>query len=424
MVKILGIIGVLIFISSPFFNAKAQTGYVPESVWSNINPATGLAADFILKVDGSKLFGEIIKNYDYSDYLKVDFESNGTVNSYLPEDLKAFGLANGRFFMSKIVADSSNLEFVQILFSGRLQLDYSKGKYYLDNGSDVQELRTYYQDTPGPGSPKNRYVKLYISTLKINTSGNCGVELIDLIEESKLNEPDLINILTQYHQCENLPYQLHVVKIPFVKFSPTFSMGVGSNFTNSLDIPKNLNYSFRNSLSYKGFAGLRLHDFRRFPKSSLDLRVGYINHSTVLDASYDSNEGLITATQEFIESSFVLPLIYNFSFIKKGDTEIYFGLALAAWINSIKTNFAIVDHNYLLNDNEIALLEGSFLSVPDYSVVPGIKLGINLPIKEKTTLFAEIQAEYLKDFYSVSIVNLPAFSITRSYISFQAGFEF
>ncbi|TXE02523.1 hypothetical protein [Algoriphagus aquimarinus] len=169
MVKILRVVAVLFLIAMPFFYAQAQSGYVEESVWSNVNTASGQASDFIITNNGTKLFGVIQRNFDYTEYDKVIFEASNGGNTYLPAELKAFGLDNGQFFMSKRLPDSSELEFVQILFSGNLQLDYKKGKYYIDNGLEIQELRAYYEDITVDGEKRRRSIKLYISILKITT---------------------------------------------------------------------------------------------------------------------------------------------------------------------------------------------------------------------------------------------------------------
>src|SRR5690606_31273526 len=189
-------------------------------------------------------------------------------------------------------------------------------------------------------------------------------------------------------------------------------------------LPDSWNYDFNVSLSYKAFAAFRLHDFRRFPKSSLDLRLGYLSRTTVFESSYSANVGVITASQEFTERSILLPISYSYSFIKRRETEIYFGLVGAVWFNSMKVDLSIIDHNYFLNDDEVALIESAFLSAPKYAIVPGIKVGGNLPIRNKMRLFAEIQADYLTDYYSVGVVNLPSFSINRTQVSFQVGLEF
>ncbi|WPR75741.1 hypothetical protein [Algoriphagus sp. NG3] len=424
MNKIIRMALLMIFVCMPFFYAQSQSGYLEEEIWSRTNPTTGLESDFIITSSGIKLFGKIISNYDYSNYDKVEFEHNGSLKTYFPADLQAFGLSNGRFFMSKKLDESSSLEFVQILFSGKLQLDYKKGKYYIDNGIEIQELRSYYQDVTYDGEKRRKRIKLYISTLKILTAGSCGFELTELIEKSSLDEQDFIKILTQYHECEKLPYKLHVEKIPFVQISPTVALGIGGDFTKASEILEGVNYAFSNSLSYKALAGLRLHDFRKFPKSSIDLRVGYQMKSSTLDVSYIARQELITASQEFQESTIVIPFSYNFSIIKRGEKDIYVGLVLTAWLSSLKNELTIIEQSRINVPEVIFLYERDFMTLTDYSVKPGVKVGANLPLAGKMKLFTEMEVDFFNNFYSVQVLNLPGVDISRTYVSLQFGLQF
>jgi hypothetical protein len=36
-------------------SVQAQSGFIPQEVWSNINPATGLPSDYVLNTSGVKL---------------------------------------------------------------------------------------------------------------------------------------------------------------------------------------------------------------------------------------------------------------------------------------------------------------------------------------------------------------------------------
>ncbi len=423
MIKALLLSACLFLGCSPFFYAQAQGGYIEESVWSNIDPTSGLASDFIITSGGDKLFGAILRDYDYADYEQIDFEYNGTVKTYLPKDLRSFGLDNGRFFMSKMLTEASSLEFVQVLLSGRLQLDFRKGRYYLDNGTEIQHLRSYYRDTEGPGST-TRHVKLYISTLKINTAGRCGMELTDLIEKSRIDEQDFIRILTQYHRCEDLPYKVHVAEIPFVKISPTLALGAGLDFTKATAINENTNYSFSSSISYRAFIGFRLHDFRRFPRSSFDFRVGYILRSATFDTSYDVVHEVVTGSHEFKESNVVIPIAYNFTLFKKADTDIYLGLVVSTWFTSVQTNLSIIEVNNIHGPEEMLLYERNILTMRENGIVPGLKAGANFPLSSKMKFFTELQVEYQKDFYSFELLNSQRTSINRTYVSVQAGIEF
>lgn len=423
MIKILGLAACILLMCTPFIYAQAQSGFIEESVWSNINPATGSGSDFIVTKEGTKLFGAILRTAELTDYSKVDFAYQGNTSSYLPTDLQAFGLTDGHFFLSKKLPDASELEFVQVLFSGKLQLDYRRGNYYIDNGVEIQQLKEYSQDISVDGEKRSRLIKLYVSTLKVLTAGDCGLELNGLIEKSNLEEQDFIKILTQYHECEGLPYKLYVDRVKFVSISPIVSLGIGSSFTNSSDIPDNANYNFSNSIDYRAFAGFRLHDFRRFPKSSIDLRIGYVARSTTYDASYEVRHEIATGTQQFKESSIVIPLGYNYSIIKNANKEIYVGLVMSAWLSSFKNDQYLIKISNIYGPVETQVFEEQSITLTDNTVNPGIRAGAKFPISSKMNLFVELEADYLNDFYFSQLGDSPVYRINRTSVSLQIGIE-
>lgn len=423
MVKILRLAAVFLLMGLPFFCAQAQSGFIEASIWSNVDPSTGLSSDFIIKPDGTKLFGEIQKAFDVKDYEQVIFESNDGVKTYLPADLKAFGLGNGRFFMSKILPESTELEFVEILFSGKLQLDYRKGAYYIDNGLEIIQLRSYYKDYSVDGTERRRNVKLYIATLKILTSGKCGFDLIGLIERARLEGQDLIQILTQYHKCENLAYRVHVEKVPLVKISPTLGAGLGTVFISSYDNGQGRASRINRSIYIQSEVGIRFHDFRKSPRFSLDLRLGYSLLSSTWEISQNNLSSLITGTQDFKQTSVSVPISFNYSFFKKNDRDIYFGLKSAVIFNSIKAETGFIDFTYL-GAKETYLSEMEILNVDKLLFMPGAKLGGNFPIGQKRIFYTELHTDYSKRAYMTSLPNYDDVGYNSVSVSINVGIQF
>ncbi|MCE7055814.1 hypothetical protein LZF95_14125 [Algoriphagus sp. AGSA1] len=423
MNRIILMVVVMILTGMPFFYVQAQSGYIEEEIWSRINPASALESDFIITTDGTKLFGQIISNYDYSNYDKVEFEHNGSVKTYFPADLQAFGLANGRFFMSKKLDESSALEFVQILFSGKLQLDYKKGKYYIDNGLEIQELRSYYQDVTYDGGKRRKRIKLYISTLKILTAGSCGFEINDLIERANLEEQDLIRILTQYHECEQLPYKVHVDKIPLFKMSPTVGVGMAAMFIRSFENEYGRASKIDQPRNFQAEAGIRLHDFRKSPRISFDLRFKYQVMSSTWSISQVNRSIMVTGSQDFTQRSIQIPFSVNFSFYKRDDLNIYFGLRAGLMFTSLKTSEGYIDFTHL-HSNQTYLSNMDLMEAEPSLFVPGLKLGSTIPINEKRRLYAEIQADYAKGMYLTFLPNSTNVGYNNTLVSFNIGFEF
>ena len=325
--------------------------------------------------------------------------------------------------MSKRLPDSAQLEFVQILFSGKLQLDYKKGKYYIENGLGIQELRAYYQDVTVDGEKRRRNIKLYISTLKILTSGACGFEFIDLIEKSRLDEQDLIRILTQYHECEELPYKLHVEKIPLFKASPTLDVGFRTiqirSFENELGRASRID----NPYYFQAELGIRLHDFRKSPRISVDMRLGYGRLSGTWEVSQNSPAILITGSQVFRQQLISAPISFNYSFFKKDDKDVYFGLKAGALFNLVKAEEGTIDLTYI-GAKETYLSEMEILNIKKTLFVPGIKLGASFPYGQKGNFYTELNADYSKMIYMTYLPNNNNVGYNAVSVSVNVGIQF
>ncbi|SFT91064.1 hypothetical protein SAMN04489724_2744 [Algoriphagus locisalis] len=422
MVKILRLAAVILFIGVPFFYAQAQSGFIEESVWSNIDPTTGNSSDFIITQDGSKIFGEIAHDYDYSDYEEVTFDIKGNVKTYFPSDLQAFGLENGRFFMCKRLPDSPILEFVQILFSGKLQLDFRKGKYYLDNGKQIQQLRVVKKTLSVGVMSNTRRIKVHSAILKNATLGKCQEELKYLIENADVKENDFIEILEKYHNCEGLPYKIHLDKIPVAKISFTFGLGTGMQFLHKNN-PVGRKSSLENPLFYQGFIGLRIHEFRTSPKISVDLRAEYQQSSTSWKIDESNASLIVTGSSTFDQKTLAFPVSLNYSVFKTEQVDIYFGAKAGLLFNKVESDEGTISVTYTHNNKT----DISYAPIVDYSklvLVPGVKIGANFSMGAEKKLFAEIQADYAFNMYQTLLVlyNKPL-ETNAVFVSLKLGFE-
>jgi hypothetical protein len=403
-------------------SAQAQSGFILQEVWSNINPATGLPSDYVLNTCGVKLFGTIIRSYNFADYDQVDFEHNGQIITYLPSDLQAFGLESGMFFISKKLPGSEVLEFVQVVLSGRLQLNSRKGNYYLDNGTDIQELRSFYSVQNNPGTPRKRNIKLYISILKINTAGACGAALVDMIERSQRNEQDFIRILAQYHSCENLPFQIHVEKVPFSRLSPIIAVGVGTPVINTLSSDLGTASQIDNPLAFHVYGGLRFHSFRKSPRMSLDVGVEYTSMTSTWQISQPTSNRLMTGSQEFNQRSVYIPFGVNYSVLKKNGIDLYVGVLAGLMLNKIESSVGQVDYTFF-DLKETQLLERSFLEINRSVFLPGVKVGVNYPVNKRNSFFAEVQGTLAKPLYSVNVLGFTKAEYSAMAVSLRIGFK-
>lgn len=422
MVKKLRLAIVILFIWMPFFYAQAQGGFIEESVWSNIDPTTGNPSDFIITQDGSKFFGVIKRQFDYPDYDEIDFEFSGNVKTYLPADLKAFGLDNGRFFMSKRLPNTPELEFVQILLSGKEQLDLWEGKFFLDNGHEIQPLNIVRKTDTSGGTKRIRKIKIYISFLKNATLGKCGDDLKYLIETADIKESDFIEILEKYHICEGLPYKIHVDRIPTAKTSFTFGLGSGMQFLPKKNIVDRKN-SLESPVFYQGFVGLRFDEFRNNPRLSADVRVAYQQSSTTWNSNESNASLIVEGSSPFDQKILSVPLGLNFIVFRTEQVDLYVGAKAGILFNKVKPAEGIIEVTYTHSDRS----EISYASLVDYTKVAamsGVKIGANFSMGADKKLFAEINGDYVFNMYQTSMVlyNKPL-ETNAAFVSLTLGFE-
>ena len=422
MVKISRLVAVILFIGMPFFNAQAQSGFIEESVWSNIDPTTGSASDFIVTQDGSKIFGEIKRQFDYPDYDEIDFEFSGNVKTYLPADLKAFGLDNGRFFMSKRLPDTPELEFVQILLSGKEQLDLWEGKFFLDNGHEIHPLNIVRKTDTSGGTKRIRKIKIYVSFLKNATLGKCGEDLKYLIETADIKESDFIKILEKYHSCEGLPYKIHVDRIPTAKTSFTFGLASGMQFLPKKNIVDRKN-SLESPVFYQGFVGLRFDEFRNNPRLSADVRVAYQQSSTTWNSNESNASLIVKGSSPFDQKILSVPFGLNFIVFRSAQVDLYVGAKAGILFNKVKPAEGIIEVTYTHSDRS-EISDASLVDYTKVAALSGVKIGANFSMGADKKLFAEINGDYVFNMYQTLMVlyNKPL-ETNAAFVSLTIGFE-
>jgi hypothetical protein len=402
---------------------QAQSGFIDKILYDNINPVSGSPEDFIVMDSGEKIFGKVQNKYDEATYQSLDFMVDGETATYNPKDLKAFGLANSRFFITKSVPGEEGIRFVQILVSGALQLNFYNNKYFLDNGTELLELIAFYTQGQIEGNKIKRYVKAYISTLKIQMAGTCGTKLNDQIEKTKMEELDFVRLFEAYHECNGLPYTSHINSISFLKVSPILMAGIGVVSLRDRSVEKNQKNGLDNTISYRFQGGLRLHDFRKFPRISLDLRLGVELLNTTFQSRFESpGVVIIQAEDNFQETSIFIPISFNYSVYRKNETDIYLGLSGAAWYRSISSSSGIITEE-LIGRGNTNIYNREIVTGVDRLFVPGLKLGANFPLGDRMRLFTETQFDVLLDYYTTNILAKRS-SFSRTGLSLQIGIEF
>lgn len=408
-----------LFICTQVFS---QTDRLSEFNWTNIDPSSGLRSDFAILNSGEKVFGKIIRNYNQAYYDQIVLETYGALQTYLPKDLKGFGLDNGQLFQARYLPDSSDLLFVQILVSGPIELSGYRGSFFLDDGEKYQKLEAYYKSANIDGYKRSKFYKPFIVTLKTALTGDCGVKLHSKIEKLPYSEQALIGLLETYYTCQSTAFQVHVENAPFLKLSPTVGLGLSNFSIKAIQKTQERNDQLDNNLGYQGFVGLRLHDFRNLPRFSTDLRVGISMFNTTVLSSYDGSRFIWTGSEEIEEFALYLPVSFNYSILKNQHSEVYFGLTAGMWLKETKLTSGMIDQNSI-SSGEIHLQQSEIVEVMDSNFIPGVKVGYNLALSGKTRLLLELEANTQKDYYRFSLFQNQS-EYSRGKVSFQVGLEF
>ena len=253
-------------------------------------------------------------------------------------------------------------------------------------------------------------------------AGDCGVQLNDLIEKTKMEELDFILLFKQYHECMGLPFTVHVSKVKFLKVSPVVMAGFGVASIYDRSVETGQVNDLEGTLTQRFQVGVRLDDFRKLPRVSIDFRIGMerLNSKFVSDFV---RPGIvrISASEAFSETNVFIPLSFNYSVYRRQNLDVYAGVIASIWFSSIKTTGGRIEEQFLSSDRR-NLYENSILVGVDRLFVPGLKLGAKFPVG-KMVFFSELQGDVQLDYYTTNILAKRS-SFSRSGLSFQVGLAF
>jgi hypothetical protein len=362
--------------------------------------------DYIINNSGEKIYGEILRNFDFNNYETIRFRTGTNEEiAYSPKDIEGFGLGNGRFFLSLELPELEEKVFAQIIFSGKINLISYKSRYFIETSDQIIELKSSFKTIDESGRHvKNTNRKPYLGILNLVMAGNCGTELKSSIVLTGFNDQDFISILQKYHICENLPYQIHIEKIPFLRISPV--LGLGFNFSSK---PNNYGEIKRYDVFDKNLfpmvqAGIKLNDFRDVPRFSIDVSVGYTSQNNTVNLEHIKEGVILTGTETFQLSSAFVPVFFNYSFYSNSIFESYLGIGGVYRTFNFESEFSIVDLHYTFGE-VTNIYEIPIVTQIDQIFSPAVKIGMYFKSKGRMGITSEIQVDYLKNAISLDLFN-------------------
>lgn len=361
------------------------------------------SGDYILSLDGTKVYGKIERKFDYDSYDIIRFSKPGEKSKTLsPKDISGFGFDNGWLYVVKKLTEEREAEFVQVLISGKLTLIRSRNIFYIDNGTEVMELVARYEKEEINGREFTELKRPYIGTLNMLMAGDCTNELYQDIFNSNYEEYDFISLLSKYHLCENLAYELHFKKEPFTRVSPVFSAGISSIVLTPAIITGNRKDAFETSIFPIFQIGVKAHQFRKWPRLSMDVAIAYMNQDNTVISEYVSTEQYMTATETYTARAIMVPVTINYTWIRLGKVDSYIGLGVVSNYNKIESEFSIIDQT--LNSNGITTLyEEPLTDIKRRFVSPLAKVGSVINLSKTIGLVAEFQVTQNPEVMSVSL---------------------
>ncbi len=372
-------------------------------LWSNSISAQALH-DYILTASGDKLYGEVDRNYDFNRYQSVKFKSmDGATRNFSASELKEFKLSNGRYFRSMQIGQSGVKEFVQVLVSGKFTLLAGGKKYFVDHGDSLYMLEAKYISKEFGDKKINVHDKRPYQGVLIKLMPEaCKLKLNALVNRTNYDEEQLIHFIRELHLCEGELYEIHVEKIPIIRFSPVVMAGASAaKFQQKIVIQGRADV-FENQLFPAIQGGVSVHGLRKLPRFSADIRFGYSVQDNTIHASHVSTLEINSGKEKIKSSTFFVPIFVNYSVFRRGNLDFHLGVGVTFRHNSTTSEFAIMDNTVLRNEVTI-LTEKTFVTRQSSRANPAFKIGTSLKLNKKLSGFVELQFDQMKNEYSVML---------------------
>lgn len=382
-----------------------------------ILPASPDAQDYIIKLDGQKIQGEILMDFKKVTFDRVEFLTpDGKKETFQPGELLEFGFESGRVFRTYEIPSKGNFVFGHLLFSSSLSLVKYSGKFFIDNGSELLELKKTNRTVVYQGNKVTKQIREYVATLKTLMEGECGIQLGASIEEVDLLESKLIALLEMYHKCQGVSYEVFVDQSAFLRLG--FALGVGLSTENFKG--EKVSQSRQDQISISAyphfFGGFVLHSFRNIPRLQLELRAYYSSFSGGITSSFEgANGSLEIGEQSFSGSRIHFPFYINYLFLKKGRT-VFSGGPLVSFVSQEFTYNDGRINNWNSSRNEVVTFERNHVEGFSSTITYGAKFGSITPISSDLQLIVEAQVMPLSDVFSV---DLPSNSRSHSSMIFS-----
>ncbi|NHE57895.1 hypothetical protein [Cyclobacterium plantarum] len=393
-------------------------------IYSSVN-GQDAPSDYILTRDGVKLNGKIPRSFDFNSAGSIKFiDQEGREFQYSPNDLKGFGLSNGRTFESRFLPgkEESELFFLQIILRGKVSLFSYNSRFFIESEKDYLELTESSNQREVRGNLIMTRRKRITGILNYMLYGPCGLQLQERIAKTNHTEGGYIDIIMKYHHCENLPYELLVEEIPVLRVS-WLGMAGGSLFqTYPVSLSDRTQHVFDTNFAPFLGLGIKLDQWRRTPRIAFDLAVGYSWVKNKMNAELNTQNYIYTATEEFTVNTITTPVFLDYLVLRSPRHEYYMGAGVVIRFNQFKSVGSIIDFKTKFEPVVVELSEEPIYIQSPVQFSPAFKLGTHFNFKEKWGIVSELQMEYANNGYGLTLAK-NQFNYNQIISTFMVGFR-
>lgn len=304
------------------------------------------------------------------------------VTTYSTTELEGFGTDSGLYFIENI--NIAKNQFTQILFQGDISL-YAVGKNLLLELKNNELL-----ELVNPEGDRNKIIK-NLGTLSFVTTGQCNPTTKVALKSFVYKEENLIQLLEQFHKCENSPYNKYYYNYKLAVINILFGVGLNaSGISDGQGSSSPIEISSSKTISPSLTFGLSASNIIRIPKKYFaDILFSYNSYEKeLMSRTIDQTNlyiGSINYKLSTLESAFIL----NYNLIKNDNHQTYFGVGVQHSYNFIDQDFSLVNTELSMT-NEIIVREITWHEIKKSTISPVAKIGYRKQLTPKNQLVTEL----------------------------------
>lgn len=371
--------------------------------------------DILYLKDGSIKVGTMITDKN-SILNQIEFkESSGSIFSYTTSQFDSILLeSNEKFIRKKLLVKSDTIskpeQIVQILFKGEFNLLKSENQFYFEtkNGDilgPLQKKETNTTSNKGKSANSNNVVGL----LSYLFSGECNLSLKSEIEKIQLKDPNLVELLKEYHECKRIEYVENLSNQPKFRASWIIQAGIMKSDIKITSNSLPTTYEFDNNFAPFFLIGKRLDLFKESPRLSMDIMIGYSNYTNSINYRHETLVVNVSGEGKYTNHSISTNWFLNHTFLKSKSVDLYLGAGVINRLPFSKKDFETVEYEVLVDGIPIQRTS-DVIKITPFTFSPSLKFGSILQKNNNSRLSIETRVDYTPNYMNLNLTRTVAFN--------------